>query len=155
MEKLRELNPYVRIDCLGGSEAEFKGQNDLESFLKNFNCVILTELRDLDVLLNVNSLCRKNRIHFLLSDVYGLFGFSFTDFGADYETIDTDGEEYRDMFISKISSEDEACVEVLDQHAHNLEVKYIFFIEYYSQNFLKLKNYVKIDFLKLLLKAKN
>lgn len=124
MDKLRELNPYVRIECVDqdligtGTEDEEK----LATFLRGFTCVVVTEIANLEALVRINSICRANKVHFVFSDVYGLFGFSFTDFGDQFETHDLDGEEYRDMFVAKISAETEACIEVLDQHAHNLEV---------------------------------
>lgn len=118
IEKLRELNPYVKIECLEKDISTIK----LDEFLKAFKCVIITELDNRETLIRINSICRQNSVQFIFTNVYGLFGFSFTDFGESFETLDTDGEEYRDMFISSISNDLEACVEVLDQHAHNLEV---------------------------------
>lgn len=121
IEKLRELNPYVKIECLEEEISTLK----LDEFLKPFKCVIITELDNRETLIRINSICRQNSVQFIFTNVYGLFGFSFTDFGESFETLDTDGEEYRDMFISSISNDLEACVEVLDQHAHNLEVLFI------------------------------
>lgn len=121
LDKLRELNPYVRIECLNDVDLSKETDEKLAKLVRSFTCVVLTELDDESTLTRVNSACRANNVHFVLSNVYGLFGVSFTDFGENFETHDMDGEEYRDMFVACISNESEACVEVLDQHAHNLE----------------------------------
>ncbi|CAF0884359.1 unnamed protein product [Brachionus calyciflorus] len=116
-DDLKNLNPYVKIEC-------FNSETDLENlnFLKKFNCVILTELYDLDKLVRINKICRENDINFILSNTFGLFGYSFTDFGSNFEVLDADGEDYKDVFILKISkNEREYTVETLDQRSHNLE----------------------------------
>lgn len=135
---MRELNPYVRIECVEQDLLEHSAttaDNDekLATFLRGFTCVVVTEMTKIEAVVRINSLCRANNVHFVLSDVYGLFGFSFTDFGDEFETHDLDGEEYRDMFVAKISSETEACIEVLDQHAHNLEVHSFFSSKYIGE----------------------
>ena len=52
---------------------------------------------------------------FVTADVYGVFCWSFCDFGKDFEVSDTNGEEPKDVFISKITkvnnaSEDTSCL---------------------------------------------
>lgn len=120
LDKLRELNPYVNVEQLDHDLSKLS-ESELIELVKKFNCVIVTELADQTILTRLNTVCRESHVHFVLSDVFGLFGYSFTDLGDSFETLDPDGEEYREMFVAKISSEPNACVEVLDQHAHNLE----------------------------------
>ncbi len=40
---------------------------------------------------------------FITSDVYGLFCWSFCDFGDSFEVIDPNGEEPKETFIAKIT----------------------------------------------------
>lgn len=55
-------------------------------------------------------------------DVYGVFGWAFTDFGKNFEIFDKNGEETKEVFLSDISREAEATVTTLEHHMHGLEV---------------------------------
>lgn len=118
IDQLKELNPYVKIECLNDN-IDLADAN----FLKQFDCLILTEINDFDKLIKINQVCRENGVKFLLSNTFGLFGYSFTDFGQHFQVIDQDGEDYKDVFISKITRTDpnQFIVECLDMRNHNLE----------------------------------
>lgn len=116
LEELKNLNPYVNIQHINRELTT----NDL-NFLKEYNCVILTEIFDLDLLVKANELCRENNINFLIGNVNGLFAYSFTDFGSNFEVLDPDAEDYKELFISKITNESECLIETMDQRPHNLE----------------------------------
>ncbi len=55
-------------------------------------------------------------------DVYGVFGWAFTDFGKNFEIFDKNGEETKEVFLSDITREAEATVTTLEHHMHGLEV---------------------------------
>lgn len=116
----------MRLNSLDDSlnSQKYNDEAELSSFLKQFNCVIITEVKSLDKLTKINSICRENGIKFLLSDVFGLFGYSFTDFGDNFEVYDADGEEYKEIFIGTIKksdNSDETIIQTLDERLHNLE----------------------------------
>ena len=57
-----------------------------------------------------------------MSDVFGLFGWHFTDFGQQFQINDKDGEEYNEQFIGNISTSNGITIlETLDKKVHNLE----------------------------------
>jgi len=58
-----------------------------------------------------------------MSDVYGLFGWSFTDFGNQFDCIDVDGEEYIENFIGSIVrlNDDEILIETQNDKLHRLD----------------------------------
>ncbi|GFO14677.1 ubiquitin-like modifier-activating enzyme 6 [Plakobranchus ocellatus] len=114
---LIELNPYVTV--MTKTQA-LTCDSDL-SYLKCYQCVILTDC-SLNVQQYVNHFCRSvnPQIKFLSSDVYGVFGSVFTDFGDSFEIYDANGEEPKDVFICDITKDVEGEVTCLDQRAHGL-----------------------------------
>ena len=72
-------------------------------------------------MIQINEFCRVNGIKYLMSDVCGLFAWSFSDFGEDFDVLDLDGEEYSDHYIAGIKQSHPALVEVQDKKFHNLE----------------------------------
>ncbi len=127
MDQLQKLNPYVKINLIEKSLSSFESNESLSEFLSNYNTVILTETNDLRLSVRVNTLCRETGIKFLFGDVYGLFAYSFTDFGAKFDVFDADGEEYKATFISSLITDETsegqsaALIETIDQKPHNLE----------------------------------
>ncbi|RNA32502.1 ubiquitin-like modifier-activating enzyme 6 [Brachionus plicatilis] len=117
LDQLEQLNPYVKVECLS-HDIDLEDEN----FLKKFDCIIMTEEKNFQKLIKINQLCRENGVNFLLSNTFGLFGYSFTDFGDNFQVIDADGEDYKDVFISKITKDqNQFTVECLDLRNHNLE----------------------------------
>lgn len=121
MEQLQQLNPYVRINS---SSLDLKDLNDnkVKDFILKYQCIVLTEIKDINLAIRINEFSRQNEIKFLLADVYGLFGWSFSDFGTNFEVLDVDGEEYREQFIGNIKIDnDKLIIETLDKKLHDLE----------------------------------
>ncbi|CAF4774469.1 unnamed protein product [Rotaria sp. Silwood1] len=100
LEKLRALNDYVKVHVSKKSLPE-----DLDDYLKQFTCVVLTEC-NLHEMKKINEFCRTNNIIFIMADVYGVFSRCFVDCGNNPFTVyDKDGEQLKEIFISHISSE--------------------------------------------------
>jgi ubiquitin-activating enzyme E1-like protein 2 len=113
--RVSELNPYVKIEF---SDVDLNG--DI-SFLKEYSCVVLTDA-PLALQIKVDDFCHANDIRFMSVDVYGVFGWAFTDFGKNFEIFDKNGEETKEVFLSDITREAEATVTTLEHHMHGLEV---------------------------------
>ena len=86
VEKLSELNPYVKVSLL-----RFETNNNSLNFaslfceqILKFNVVVFTELQPSNFLIQVNNTCRQNKIKFIYSCNLGLAGYIFTDFGPDH-----------------------------------------------------------------------
>ena len=59
-----------------------------------------------------------------MSDVYGLCGWSFTDFCDHFDCIDVDGEEYTENFIGsmvKLNEDGEILIETQNEKLHRLD----------------------------------
>ncbi|CAO3647182.1 unnamed protein product [Mucor fragilis] len=110
--KLAELNPYVPVHLLEGELTE--------EVLKKYKVVVVTEM-PLSKQLAISEICHANNIHFISTEVRGLFGRIFNDFGSKFEIIDTTGEEPLHGMIANISKEEEGIVTCLDEVRHGLE----------------------------------
>ncbi|ORY90353.1 ubiquitin-activating emzyme E1 [Syncephalastrum racemosum] len=110
--RLAELNQYVPVKVL-------QGELD-EATLKQFKCVVATEL-PFSKQLEVSEICHANNIHFISTEVRGLFGRIFNDFGKNFEIIDATGEEPLTGMVAAITKDKEGVVTCLDETRHGLE----------------------------------
>jgi len=69
----------------------------------------------------VNEFCRTRNIKFISTDVHGVFGRVFNDFGTEFEVLDKNGEELQEVNIKSISNEESGIVKVLETVKLNLE----------------------------------
>ncbi|XP_051822587.1 ubiquitin-like modifier-activating enzyme 6 [Antechinus flavipes] len=113
-----ELNPYVHVTS---SSVSLDETTDL-SFLKQYQCVVLTEIR-LPLQKKINDFCRAQHppIKFISADVFGIWSRLFCDFGEEFEVLDTSGEEPKEIFISNITQANPGIVTCLENHPHRLE----------------------------------
>ncbi|XP_040180679.1 ubiquitin-like modifier-activating enzyme 6 [Rana temporaria] len=118
LHHISELNPYVQVTL---STAPMDESADL-SFLRQYQCVILTETR-LSLRKKINNFCHDQQppIKFISSDVYGICSYLFCDFGEEFEVMDTTGEEPKEIFISNITQSNPAVVTCFENRSHNLE----------------------------------
>ncbi|KAJ7398933.1 Ubiquitin-like modifier-activating enzyme 6 [Pitangus sulphuratus] len=100
LHHIAELNPYVHV---AASTVPLDETTDL-SFLKQYQCVILTEV-SLLLQKKINDFCHAQQppIKFISADVYGVCSRLFCDFGDEFEVLDTTGEEPKEIFISNIT----------------------------------------------------
>ncbi|XP_025940181.1 ubiquitin-like modifier-activating enzyme 6 isoform X2 [Apteryx rowi] len=118
LHHIAELNPYVHV---AASTMPLDETTDL-SFLKQYQCVILTEV-SLLLQKKINDFCHAQQppIKFISADVYGICSRLFCDFGDEFEVLDTTGEEPKEIFISNITQSNPGIVTCLENHPHRLE----------------------------------
>ncbi|XP_057700009.1 ubiquitin-like modifier-activating enzyme 6 [Corythoichthys intestinalis] len=116
--RVAELNPYVHVDT---SITALDDNTDL-SFLRNYQCVILTEAR-LSLQKRVNDFCHAQcpPIRFISCDTYGISVRVFCDFGEDFEVFDSTGEEPKEIFIQSITRDNPGVLTCLDNQPHCLQ----------------------------------
>lgn len=116
--RVAELNPYVHVDL---SSAALDDNTDL-SFLRKYQCVILTEAR-LSLQKRVNEFCHSQQppIRFIGCDVYGICARVFCDFGEEFEVSDPTGEEPKEIFIQSITKDNPGVVTCMDNQPHGLQ----------------------------------
>ena len=69
----------------------------------------------------VDEFCRDHGVLFIGSEVRGLFGQLFVDFGSHFVVLDKDGEELKEVLIGGITNEEEGVVRTLGAAKHGLE----------------------------------
>ena len=114
------MNPHVKIEIIEADANNFFLNTSNYEYLRKFNCVVLTETK-LQISINVNQYCRSNNIMFLMSNVIGLSGWSFTDFSDNFPISDPNGEECKEQFIGNITKDERPVVETLEGRLHRLE----------------------------------
>ena len=97
--RLAELNQYVPVkEYAGALTPEFAAQHGI---------VVLTGV-PLSEAVAINEACRKAESRFIMTDVAGLFGSLFCDFGDDFVVHDTNGEEPHNAMVASVSQENTA-----------------------------------------------
>ncbi|CAJ0755253.1 721_t:CDS:10 [Entrophospora sp. SA101] len=110
--RLAELNHYVPVSVLDGELTNDK--------IKNFQVVVLTET-PLKKQLEINDFTHANGICFISTDIRGLFGVVFNDFGNEFVINDSTGEDPLGGMIAAVSKESDSVVACLDESRHGLE----------------------------------
>lgn len=117
-KKLGELNPYVKLDVCTDDVLG----SDL-SYLADFQSVVLVGA-PLTLQLKVNEFCHAKGIPFITADSYGLFAWTFTDFGDKFSIHDKNGEFAKEIFVGNITQSTEAEVTTLEDQLHDLGMIY-------------------------------
>ena len=110
ISKLSELNPYVKLNVMEGDEIILDIQKKLENQDLKYDVVIITEFLSKKEIIDINEICRKNNIGFILSLEFGIYGFIFVDFGDEFKIYDESGEEAKEYLIDSITKEKEGKV---------------------------------------------
>ena len=103
ISQLSELNPYVHVSIMKG---------ELMDNITKFNVIVITEMMPKEKLIEINEICRKNKIAFIYANILGLSGFVFDDFGPEHTILDDNGEDCK-IYIVKLISND-GCVTIDD-----------------------------------------
>ena len=120
LNKIQQLNYYVKVDTTLLNQDLPTAEQDLEKLLKGYTVVILTET-DYQTQVAINQYCRKNNIHFIVTDLQGPFAKVFNDFGDEFIVLDKNGEELQEVMISSITNEEKGLVTLLPGHTHKFE----------------------------------
>ncbi|CAA6669297.1 unnamed protein product [Spirodela intermedia] len=106
-DKLQELNNAVGISTITTSLPK--------EILSGFQAVVFTEI-SLEKAIEFDEYCHNHQppISFIKSEVRGLFGNIFVDFGPEFTVDDVDGEEPHTGIIASISNDHPALVSFVD-----------------------------------------
>jgi ubiquitin-activating enzyme E1 len=110
--KLGELNQYVPVSA---SDEELS-----HDFLARFQCVVMVDTPQSQQV-QINDFCHSRGIAFISSDVRGVFGNIFCDFGDSFVVSDTNGEQPLTCMVSSVTKENPGVVTVTDDTRHGLE----------------------------------
>ncbi|KAJ4821709.1 ubiquitin-activating enzyme 1 [Rhynchospora pubera] len=107
VQKLQDLNNAVLISTL---TAPLQKEQ-----LSQFQAVVFTEI-SLEKAIEFDEYCHTHNppIAFIKSEVRGLFGNIFCDFGPEFTVLDVDGEEPHTGIVASISNDNPALVSCVD-----------------------------------------
>ncbi|KAK7387264.1 hypothetical protein VNO78_27922 [Psophocarpus tetragonolobus] len=107
VSKLQELNNTVIVQSLTTQLTK--------EYLSNFQAVVFTDI-SLEKACEFNDYCHSHQppIAFIRTEVRGLFGSVFCDFGPEFTVVDVDGEEPRTGIIASVSNDNPALVSCVD-----------------------------------------
>uniref|UniRef100_A0A7N0VCR0 E1 ubiquitin-activating enzyme n=1 Tax=Kalanchoe fedtschenkoi TaxID=63787 RepID=A0A7N0VCR0_KALFE len=107
VQKLQELNNSVIISTITS--------NLTKERLSDFQAVVFTDI-GLEKAVEYDDYCHTHQppIAFIKSEVRGLFGSVFCDFGPQFTVVDVDGEEPHTGIIASISNDNPALVSCVD-----------------------------------------
>ena len=76
--------------------------------------------------IRIDEACRAAGSRFILSETFGVFGYTFCDFGNGFVCVDTNGEEPTSAMVASIDNSNadmggETLVTCLDEARHGLE----------------------------------
>ncbi|KAB2071341.1 hypothetical protein ES319_A08G214900v1 [Gossypium barbadense] len=114
LQKLQELNNAVVISTITTTLTKQK--------LSDFQAVVFTDI-SLEKSLEYNDYCHNHQppISFIKTEVRGLFGTVFCDFGPKFTVFDVDGEEPHTGIIASISNDNPALVSCVDDERLEFE----------------------------------
>jgi hypothetical protein len=104
--KLKELNKDCSLDLFRGELA-----NDF-LILKDYDCVVISELICRATVETLNIFCRDNNIKFIYCACLGLTGYIFTDFGDDFVCLDDDKSKSQRINVVKVSNQNPGIVKL-------------------------------------------
>ncbi|CAN0902154.1 Ubiquitin-activating enzyme E1 2 [Linum grandiflorum] len=107
LQKLQELNNAVAVSAMTTSLTKEQ--------LSDFQAVVFTDI-GLEKAIEFDDFCHNHKpsIAFIKSEVRGLFGSVFCDFGPEFTVVDVDGEEPHTGIIASISNDHPALVSCVD-----------------------------------------
>ena len=111
--RVAELNAYTPVSIYPSQSLT----SDLNQ-LRNYQVVVLTgtPLKDQ---IAISEFCHQNGIFLVITDIFGLFGSIFTDFGKNFAVADSTGETPISGIVADIDSD--GLVSALDETRHGLE----------------------------------
>ena len=97
-EKLRDLNRETKINI-------FENIEILKKEIKYFDIVVITEILQLQTIIEINSICRERKKKFIYTSSLGISGFIFNDFGEEHIIYNKTGREPYKFLIKNITKE--------------------------------------------------
>jgi len=111
--QLQDLNSYVKVSSYTGELTD--------DYITRFSVIVLTA-SSLEEQLHISQLAHQNNQIFIVAETRGVFGQIFTDFGENFQVIDTNGEQPVTCMIASITKDAEGgVVTCLDETRHGLE----------------------------------
>ena len=110
--QLSNLNEYVTVSA--------KTDDLTEDFIKNYNCVVITDYNKESEIKRISNFCHENKIKLILTEARGLFAYLFTDFGSNFIVTDPTGEPPSRFLLSFVTNSENGLVTIDEDDKHDL-----------------------------------
>ena len=122
LAQLTSLNDYVTVSA--------KTDELTDDFLKNYQCVVITDYHKESEIRRIANVCHQNGIKLILCEARGVFGYCFTDFGQSFVVNDPTGEQPSRFLLAFITRAEKGVVTIAEGETHDLgEGDYVRFEE--------------------------
>lgn len=112
--RLAELNNYVPVEVHTGALSA--------AVVSSFSIVVICGGVPMAECVSINAVCRAAGVRFILAETFGVFGYTFCDFGDEFVVVDANGEEPTSSMVATIdNSVEPAVVTCLEDTRHGLE----------------------------------
>ena len=119
---LSELNPYVNLNIMIGNDIILDIEQKLKDIKLKYNLVVITEFLPKKLLEEIDELCRKENIGFILSLEFGIYGLIFVDFGNNFTIYDETGDDTKEYLIEYITKEKKGKVFINSSLSGDIEL---------------------------------
>ena len=109
--KLAELNPYVPVTVITDDPSP--------ELVSAYSVVVLIDVQE-GLKSSIADYCHDHGIAVIASDLFGVFGNIFCDFGESFVVSDVDGEPAATSLIASITQANPALIHALDETRHHL-----------------------------------
>lgn len=112
LSKLIQLNEYVSV---------YVSTNEITTdILRKYDCVVITEPRKETELIEISDFCHENGIKLVMTEVRGVFGSLFNDFGDDFYVKEPSGQKPTRFLLSHITNDKNGVVVIGEHEEHGL-----------------------------------
>ena len=113
--KLSKLNPYVIVNIMEGENLINHIKETLSENDKKYDVIVISEFLPKKTIIEIDQICRQNKIGLIFACEVGIYGFCFVDFGDDHIIYDKNGIEPKTYLIDSITKEEKGKVIISDK----------------------------------------
>ena len=112
-EELASLNEYVSVNVTTEPLSD--------QLISQFNCLVITEPLPQAELFHIADFCRQNKIKLIVTQISGLFGYVFDDFGSDFVSNDALGNEPSRFQLGMVTRAEKGLVTIAEGETMDLQ----------------------------------
>ena len=113
IDKLASLNEYVSVNVTT--------EPLTDELITQFNCLVITEPHPQAELFHIADFCHQNKIKFIMTQISGLFGYVFTDFGSEFISSDALGIEPSRFRLGMVTRAERGFVTIAEGEKMNIQ----------------------------------
>ena len=121
LNKLLKLNPSVIVNIMDGNDIINHIKKNITESDNKYEVVVISEFLPKNIIIQLDQICRKNKIGFIFACEVGIYGFCFVDFGNDHIIYDKNGIDPKTYIIDSITKEEKGKV-IISEKSEKLQL---------------------------------